>query len=147
MARERLNAFLLDSLEGLPPNVSYSITSDNQYLGTMHTPSLRVPCDDDDRQSAGSVLQFSYWVVGVPAGQNAQYFDLIRSAWAARGWTLQKDADSHWAPVHTPDGYVLVLQYAPAQDNSLSVTAGSLCFPRTGTGMPAPPQAEIKRPS
>ncbi|WP_405498312.1 hypothetical protein [Nocardia sp. NBC_00511] len=146
VARDRLNANLLDSLQGLPPSVGYSIMSDNQYLGTMHTPSLRVPCDDDGQHGSGSVLQVSYWVVGVPAGQNAQYFEQIRNAWTARGWTVQKDADDHWAPVHTPDGYVLVLQYAPSQDQSLSVTAGSPCFPKAAASTAVPQPTEIKRP-
>ncbi|MFD7841359.1 hypothetical protein ACFV4K_00265 [Nocardia sp. NPDC059764] len=146
-ARDRINAYLLESLQGLPPSVSYSITSDNSYLGVMHTPSLTVPCDDRGHADGSEVVQLSYWVVGVPTGQNAQYFELIRNAWTARGWTLQSDADSRWAPVHTPDGYVLVLQYAPAQDHSLSITAGSPCFPRAAAGTTAPPPTEIKRPS
>ncbi|WP_297625319.1 hypothetical protein [Nocardia sp.] len=145
-ARDRLNTYLLDSLQGLSPGLSYSITSDNHYLGVMHTPSLRVPCDDDGQHGSGSVLQVSYWFVGVPKGQNAQYFEQIRSAWTARGWTLQKDADERWAPVHTPDGYVLVLQYAPSQDQSLSVTAGSPCFPKAVGDTTAPQPTEIKRP-
>ncbi|MEC3957119.1 hypothetical protein VMT65_29075 [Nocardia sp. CDC153] len=143
-ARDRLNAYLLESLQGLPPGVSYSIASDNQYLGNMHTPSLTVPCDEHGNGS--EVLQLSYWIIGVPAGQNTQYFDLIRNAWTARGWTLQQDADSRWAPVHTPDGYSLVLQYAPAQDHSLSVTAGSPCFPKAAGSTAAPQPTEIKRP-
>jgi hypothetical protein len=148
-ARERITTYLLETLAALPPRVGLSRTPDNPNFATLtHGAAITVPCNDSDLVTDGPVqAQIAYWVVGVPPGQTARYFDLIRDVWTRRGWALSPDADSRWAPVATPDGYGLNVQNARKGDGSLSITAGSPCFPKSGEGTTTPQPTELKRPS
>jgi hypothetical protein len=146
-ARERITTYLLETLAALPPGVGLSRTPDNPNLATLDEP-VRVPCNDSDLVTDGPVqVQIRYWVVGVPAGQTARYFELIRDVWTRRGWALSPDSDSRWAPVATPDGYGLNVQNARKGDGSLSIAAGSPCFPQSAEGTTTPQPTELKRPS
>ncbi|MEG8181251.1 hypothetical protein GZH49_22345 [Nocardia terpenica] len=146
-ARERIINYLVETLQALPPGTGLSLTSDNSYLGSLKE-GFTVPCNDDDLHPDGPQhVQIRYWVVGVPTGQDAHYFQLIHDAWAARGWQSNPDSDSRWAAVHTADGYGLNVRYVPNQDHSVSVTAGSPCFPKAAEGTTAPQPTELRRPS
>jgi hypothetical protein len=148
-ARERITTYLLETLAALPPGVGLSRTPDNPNLAAFgDEAAITVPCNDSDLVTDGPVqAQIAYWVVGVPTGQTARYFDLIRDVWTRRGWALRPDSDSRWAPVLIPDGYVLTLLDARKGDGSLSITAGSPCFPQSGVGTTTPQPSELKRPS
>lgn len=148
-ARDRINAYLLETLQALPAGVGLSRKPDNPDLANLgEGAAILVPCNDSDRAADGpEQVQARYWVVGIPPGQNARYFELIRSIWTGRGYSLQQDADSLWAPVRTPDGYGLVVRYVSDKDHSVSITAGSPCFPKSGEGTTTPQPTEIQRPS
>ncbi|KZM70450.1 hypothetical protein [Nocardia terpenica] len=148
-AREQINTYLLDTLEALPPGVGLSRTPDNPNLGTLGTGAANtVPCEDDNSNPDGPVqAQTSYWVVGVPRGQNDHYFQLIRDYWTGRGFHLHPGSDSRWAAVMTPDQYRLNVQDAGKGDGSLSIGAGSPCFPKAAKGTATPQPPELTRPS
>ncbi|MEG8179041.1 hypothetical protein GZH49_10910 [Nocardia terpenica] len=148
-AQQRINTHLLDTLQALPDGAALSLTPDSSDLGRLgEQPAITVPCDDNnDDPRKPFHLQISYWLIGVPPGQNAHYFQLIRDTWTQRGFRLSSDADSIWAPVSTPDGYHLVVQYVRDKDQSVSITAGSPCFPESGKGTTTPQPTELRRPS
>ncbi|MEG8181928.1 hypothetical protein GZH49_25865 [Nocardia terpenica] len=147
VARERITSYLTETLQALPTGVGFSLTSDNSYLGSLKE-GFTVPCDDDDLHPDGPQhVQIRYWLVGVPTGQDAHYFQLIRDAWTSRGWRSNPDSDHQWAAVRTPDGYSLNVTYVPAQDHSVSIAAGSPCFPKAAEGTTAPQPTELRRPS
>jgi hypothetical protein len=148
-ARERINAYLLDTLRSLPPGVALSRTPDNPSLATLgDEAAITVPCDDNETSPDGPVqAQTGYWVVGVPAGQNANYFNMIQNYWTARGYRSTPGANAQWVAVKTSDGYSLALTDANKGDGSLSITAGSPCFPNSAKGTTTPQPTELKRPS
>ncbi|MFI5776955.1 hypothetical protein [Nocardia sp. NPDC051570] len=148
-ARDHINTLLVDTLRALQPGVSLSRKPDNPNLGAFgDEAAITVPCDDSDLRTDGPVqLQIRYWLVGVPLGQNTHYFDLIRDYWTSQGFRLHPGADSRSTPVITPDGYRLNVQDAGKGDGSLSIGAGSPCFPQSGKGTTTPQPTEIKRPS
>lgn len=149
-ARQRITAYLTQTLRALPAGVGLSRRPDNPNLARLDDgdAAITVPCDDNDISGDGpEQVQLGYWVVGVPAGQNSHFFDLIRDAWTGRGFILHPEADSRWAPVFTPDGYTLVVQDAGKGDGSLSINTGSPCFPLSGKDATTPQPNELHRPS
>lgn len=148
-ARERINTYFVDTLKALPAGVGLSLTPDNPHLGALGRESaITVPCNDSNLVTDSPVqAQIGYWVVGVPDGENTRYFGLIRDSWTQRGWSLNPASDPRWASVATPDGYSLAVQDAGKGDGSLSITAGSPCFPQSGKGTSTPQPTEISRPS
>ncbi|MFI5776264.1 hypothetical protein [Nocardia sp. NPDC051570] len=147
-ARERINTYLLEALQALPPGAALSHQPDNPGLGAFgDEAAITVPCEDSDVHTGGpEQVQIRYWVVGIPAGRNAHYFEVVRDTWIGRGYRLESDVNSAWAPVRTPDGYGLVVRYVSAKEQSLSITAGSPCFPRANLGTTTPQPAELHRP-
>lgn len=148
-ARERINTYLVETLKALPPGVGLSRKPDNPNLAELgNEAAITVPCNDSDLVTDGPVqAQIGYWVIGVPPGDNARYFGLIRDSWTQRGWSLNPASDARWASVATPDGYSLSLKDAGKGDGSLSIVAGSPCFPTSGKGTTTPQPTEISRPS
>ncbi|WP_024800132.1 hypothetical protein [Nocardia sp. BMG51109] len=148
-ARERINTYLSETLQALPPGVGLSRTPDNPNLGILGAgAATTVPCEDSNVDTDGAVqLQIRYWVVGIPLGEGGHYFELIRNVWSQRGFLLNPASDSRWAAVMTPDQYRLNVQDAGQGDGSLSMGAGSPCFPESGEGTTTPQPTEIRRPS
>ncbi|MBO0853409.1 MAG: hypothetical protein J2P18_06535 [Nocardia sp.] len=104
IARERITTYLLETLAAMPPGVGLSWIPDNPDLGTAGPASAgTVPCNDRDTETGGpEEVQISYWVTGVPPGQDARYFDLMRNFWTSRGWDANPDPGEHGAAVLTP---------------------------------------------
>ncbi|MBO0853407.1 MAG: hypothetical protein J2P18_06525 [Nocardia sp.] len=148
-ARERITAYFLDTLRALPPGVGLSRTPQNPDLSAFKDDAaISVPCDDNnDDPRKPEQAQLAYWVVGVPAGQDSHYFELIRNYWTGRGFRLNPDSDSRWAAVWTQDGYSLSVKNAGKGDGSLSVGAGSPCFPKSAAGTTTPQPTQLRRPS
>ncbi|WP_405498273.1 hypothetical protein [Nocardia sp. NBC_00511] len=147
-ARDRITAYLLETVENLPPGASLSFTPDAPDLGTLGARGpVTVPCQDGNLQTGGpQQVQVGYWVVGIPAGQDSHYFELIRNIWTQRGFQLQSDGTAEWAPVTTPDGYGLNVKYLPEKANSVSISAGSPCIAKSNLASAATQPSEIKRP-
>lgn len=148
-ARERITAYFLDTLRALPPGVGLSRVPQNPNLAALgEDAAISVPCDDNnDDPRKPEQAQLGYWVVGVPAGQDSHYFELIRNYWTGRGFRLNPDSTSRWAAVWTPDGYSLSVKNAGMGDGSLSLDSGSPCYPRSAKGTTSPQPTELKRPS
>ena len=146
-ARERIITYFTETLQALPPGVGLSLTPDSQDLSTL-SPGFTVPCNDKSGDTSGPVqLQIGYWVVGVPAGQTARYPDLIHNVWTRMGYRHDPNSNTVSTAVTTPDGYTMDVQDAGKGDGSLSMSAGSPCFPENAKGTTTPQPTEIKRPS
>jgi hypothetical protein len=148
-ARERINTYLVETLKALPPSVGLSRTPDNPELGTLgNEAAISVPCTDGAPTPETPLqAQIGYWIVGIPSGQVQRYFSRIHEIWTGKGWKLSPESDARWATVVTPDGYSLTVQDAGKGDGSLSLTAGSPCFPASAQGTTSPQPTEIKHPS
>ncbi|MQY22905.1 hypothetical protein [Nocardia macrotermitis] len=149
-ARNRIDTYLLDTLRGLPSGVGLSRTPDHPDLSSFgpNDAALTVPCDDnndDPRHPVQAVI--AYWITGVPRGQDNHYFELTRTYWTDRGYRLNPDSTSDWASVDTPDRYSLSIESAGKGYGSLSITAGSPCFPQAAKGTTTPQPTELERPS
>jgi hypothetical protein len=148
-ARDRINTYLAETLKALPPSVGLSLAPDNPNLASLGPKAaIVVPCTDG-APTEGTPLQsqISYWLVGVPAGQGQEYFTRIHTIWTQRGWKLNPHSDARWATVLTPDGYSLTVQDAGKGDGSLSITAGSPCFPASAKGGASPQPTAIPHPA
>ncbi len=148
-ARQRITDYLTRTLQGLPAGAGLSRRPDNPNLGALddQDAAITVPCDDSDLVTDGPVqVQIRYWVIGVPTGQDSRYFGLIRDGWTGRGFRLSPQADPRWAAVITPDSYRLVVQDARKGDGSLSITAGSACFPYSDKDATTPQPSQLRPP-
>ncbi|WP_019930710.1 hypothetical protein [Nocardia sp. BMG111209] len=147
VARDQIIAYFTETLQALPAGVRLSLTPANTDL-TALDPSITVPCNDRSGDTSGPVqAQIAYWVVGVPNGQTSRYFGLIRDTWTGKGYRLAPQSDARRASTVTPDGYSLAVQDAGKGDGSLSLSAGSPCFPESAKGTTAPQPTEIQRPA
>jgi hypothetical protein len=146
-ARERINTYFIDTLRALPAEVGLSLKPENRDLGAL-SPGFAVPCNDRSGDTSGPVqVQIRYWVTGVPAGQTAHYFQLIRNVWTQRGYRPDPNPEPDWAAFRTSDGYGLVVQDAGKGDGSLSISAGSPCFPESAQGATSPQPTLIPHPA
>ncbi|MCX4095770.1 hypothetical protein [Nocardia sp. alder85J] len=146
-ARDRIITYFAETLQSLPSGVRLSLTPDNRDLSVLD-PGFTVPCNDRSGDTSGPVQeQILYWLVGVPAGQTSHYFALIRDIWAGKGYRLTSPPDAKPATVVTPEGYSLAVQDASKGDGSLSLSAGSPCFPENAKGTTTPQPTVIDRPA
>lgn len=145
-ALTQLYTYLRQTVDALPSGIGFALqpdTADRDTLGDAHP----MPCFDGYREHGPWQVQMNYWVVGLPSGSSAQYFDQIRRIWTDFGWREDSNATATLAGFATPDKYTLVVRDAQLEPNGLSITAASPCFPDTNRGGDRPVQpTEIKHP-
>ncbi|MFB7876261.1 hypothetical protein ACFC06_13475 [Nocardia sp. NPDC056064] len=127
-AQQRISENLAAAIADLPGGVHLSKTSDNPGLSAFGKERpVSSPCWEGSAQTTGMYyLSSSYWMSGVPAGENRAYYDATVRAWEERGWAVEHV--SAWVTTATlPDKFGLRLQDADEGDGSLSVTGMSAC--------------------
>ncbi|WP_446225657.1 hypothetical protein ACTWPB_11625 [Nocardia sp. IBHARD005] len=127
-AQQRIHENLSAALTGLPLSLNLSKNPENSALASFgRERPVSAPCWDASTQSSGPYnLSSSYWVTGVPKGENRKYFDAMLDAWEKQGWPVERE--SRFAANTTLlEGFGLQLQDAGKGDGSLSVTGYSPC--------------------
>ncbi|MFG1794883.1 hypothetical protein [Nocardia sp. NPDC049149] len=134
LARQQILQYLTDTLQRLPFDIALS-WQHPCYEHAIFGDALTVPAFDTVELGTPLLLNAEYWVVGVPAEQVSDYFQLILRIWEAFGWHVSVDQQAmpqRRARTRTPDDYNLTVVDNGKGD--LAITASSPPFAREAVG-------------
>ena len=133
--RDRIVQYLTDTVKELPPQLSLS-WQHPKYAHSVFGDAHIVPCvNDDEIPNPPLNVGAEYWVVGVPDGQEKQYFQTILDVWNKFGWRTVIDTSASpqiFGRARTPDDYAI--NVVDNGQGDLAVTISSPCFPHQNTG-------------
>ncbi|GAB4587067.1 hypothetical protein [Nocardia sp. IFM 10818] len=142
-ARQRIEAYLTDTLNALPAGVRLTLIPERLAEGRsadeLVKPMAAAPCDGDMNDTAGPVkTQVVYYVSGIPADHADQYFTQVKKYWVSRLWNMTETELTVQAIAATADGYQLFVRHGNATDDGvgddvLILGGTSPCFLRSAT--------------
>ncbi|WP_278261332.1 hypothetical protein [Nocardia sp. AG03] len=127
-AQFKIRAHMSEVLAELPAGTGLSKQPDNPDLATKkHRAPIANPCWSGNTQSSGPrYLSIGYWIIRLPPGSTAEYFERIPAIWQSKGWETETRGRTV-VKAKIPDGFGLQLQDAGKGDGSLSLTGFSPC--------------------
>ncbi|AGT95574.1 hypothetical protein O5Y_28785 [Rhodococcus erythropolis CCM2595] len=133
LARQSVIRYLTDTLAQTPSDAALSRQHPQAPSGLFGNGTV-LPCIDDDTVGNRPLnVIVKYWVVGIPPGKSAEYFDTILRVWQDFGWKkLAAEGGLKSATARTSDGYAFDL--SANTNGDLIVSASSPCFPASALG-------------
>ncbi|MBF6106211.1 hypothetical protein IU500_19430 [Nocardia terpenica] len=141
---------MTDTLDTLPPGVK--LTELPQQFPTDRSPQEiqarpTVACSNDLNDTTGPVkAQVVYYISGIPAGKESDYYRSVIKAWQDKKWNVTEPQRSVEADAVTTDGYFLSVRHGGDQgfaDDTVGLAGVSTCFPKSATGTTSPLPTEI----
>lgn len=145
-ALNRSVGYLEKTLEKLPAGMSISLKPD--HGGDTLDRANPLPCSNSDAatpQNTASSMQYLYWLNGIPAGKEPEYFAKIRQIWASWGAHAGAGTGSGYATYITHDGYSLVLN-SSAGNGALGIGVYTPCIAPKHLNSPGEQPETIRRP-
>lgn len=130
-ARAQVYTYLQRSVDALPKGPSLGLQPDPGTQRQALSPGGMLGCSDQPGASSKNTpgsYQVSYWVNGVPNGQQGEYTKKLVATWTKWGWTQKKRFDPKMTVFDSPDGYTISVTNADNGPGGVSLSATSPCF-------------------
>lgn len=114
----------------LPDGLALAVKSDAPGAIDPSVPSGSMTCSSSDGANPDTdpqLVYMTYFVTGVPDGENTKYLMQIRKLWESWGWTPTKEPDEESAAYINDDGYTLDVRHYGAP-GTLSIDGETPCL-------------------